>query len=126
MFNKEKYLKEIGDKYQLDNQDVKKILEFFIGKDYEIKIPNNLSEMKINNRPVINLELSSSMLSAHIIGSENPNDCTIQLNVYENNQSAEVLSKIICFKAIDGGDLRGCSIDWFSDLRMEILDYLHY
>ena len=123
MFNKEKYLKEIEDKYQLDNQDVKKILGFFIGQDYKIKIPNSFSEMKINNRQVINLELPSNMLSAHIIESENPNDSTVQLNIYENNQNAEVLSEIICFKAIDDGDLRGCSDGWFSNLRMETVSY---
>ena len=123
MFNKEKYIKEIKDKYQLDNQDVKKILEFFIGKDYEIKIPNNLSEMIINNRPIINLELSSNISCAHIIGSENINDCSIQLNVYEYNQNAEVLSRIVHFRMIDSMNLDECSEDRFSDLRMEILDY---
>lgn len=59
-----------------------------------------------------------------LLDPEKSNDSTVQLNVYENNQITEVLSKITCFKAIDGGELRGGSIDWFSDLRMEILDYL--
>ncbi len=124
MFNIELYIKEITEIYQLNNQDVKKILKFFIGENYNIKIPNSLSEMTNNKNPIINLELPSNHISAHIVGKENPNDNTIQLNIYEFNQSAEVLTKIVSFKICDN-NYSQTGRDFYSAIRMEIVDYLY-